>query len=229
MQTDVRVLAATNQDLEKLVAEGRFRKDLYYRLNVVTIRVPPLRERLDDVPELAHYFLFRFDRELGLDLRGFAPEALELLQNYPWPGNVRELQSVVKQAMLNASGHLIVAEFLPQHLLGTAPRPAPSPATAAGGDAEAEASSFNLAAFIESRLHSAAGRLHEEVIGAVERILLTRVLRHTQGHQNQASELLGISRGTFRHRMRTLGMTMGGTLMEDEPAARQDGEPGGYG
>ena len=90
----VRVLAATNQDLEQLVAEGRFRKDLYYRLKVVTIHVPPLRDRLDDVAELAHYFLFRFNRELGLDLRGFAPEALELLQSYPWPGNVRELQSV---------------------------------------------------------------------------------------------------------------------------------------
>ncbi len=229
VRTDVRVLAATNQDLVKLTAEGRFRKDLYYRLSAVSIRVPPLRERLEDVSELAHFFLFRFDRELNLDLRGYATEALEVLQSYSWPGNVRELQGVVKQAMLNASGHLIVVEFLPQHLLGTAPRSAPSPAAAAGGDAEADASSFNLAAFIESRLYSAAGRLHEEVIGAVERILLTRVLRHTQGHQNQASELLGISRGTFRHRMRTLGMTMGRTLMEDEPAARQDGEPGGDG
>src|SRR5207253_5941664 len=106
LQTQVRVLAATNQDLERLVEEGRFRKDLYYRLNVVTVRVPPLRDRLDDVAELAHYFLFRFDRELGLDLRAFAPETLELLQNYPWPGNVRELQSAIKQAMLNASGHI---------------------------------------------------------------------------------------------------------------------------
>src|SRR6185436_7763956 len=74
LQTQVRILAATNQDLEKLVEEGRFRKDLYYRLKVVTIQVPPLRDRLDDVAELAHYFLFRFDRELGLNLRAFAPE-----------------------------------------------------------------------------------------------------------------------------------------------------------
>src|SRR5262249_26679655 len=98
LQSRVRVLAATNHDLEQLVAEGRFRKDLYYRLKVVTIQVPPLRDRLDDVAELAHYFLFRFDRELGLDLRAFAPEALEVLQSYSWPGNVRELQSVIKQA-----------------------------------------------------------------------------------------------------------------------------------
>ena len=118
LQTHVRVLAATNQDLEKLVEEGRFRKDLYYRLKVVTIQVPPLRDRLDDVAELAHYFLFRFDRELGLDLRAFAPETLELLQNYSWPGNVRELQSAIKQAMLNASGHILLPEFLPDNLRG---------------------------------------------------------------------------------------------------------------
>ena len=111
-----RVLAATNHDLEKLVAEGKFRKDLYYRLKVVTIRVPPLRDRLDDVPELAHYFLFRYDRELSLDLRSFSPEALQLLQTYSWPGNVRELQSGIKQAMLNATGHILLPEHLPEEL-----------------------------------------------------------------------------------------------------------------
>src|SRR5213079_1451852 len=108
----------------KLVAVGRFRKDLYYRLNVVTVRVPPLRDRRGDVAELANYFLFRFDRELGMDLRGFAPEALERLQNHDWPGNVRELQGVVKQAMLNSSGHLILPEFLPQVLLSRPEVPA---------------------------------------------------------------------------------------------------------
>src|SRR4029077_1718442 len=98
-----------------------FSKDLYYRLNVVSIQTHPLREYREDIPELAHYFLFRYDRELNLDLRAFAPEALEFLQNYAWPGNVRELQGVIKQAMLNASGHLLVAEFLPENLLEVAP------------------------------------------------------------------------------------------------------------
>src|SRR5947208_2247657 len=97
VQTRVRILAATNQDLEQLVAAGRFRKDLYYRLNVVSIHVPALRERREDVPELANYFLQRFNRELGLDLRGLAPETLELLQRHDWPGNVRELEGVLKQ------------------------------------------------------------------------------------------------------------------------------------
>src|SRR5262249_54004812 len=108
VQTQVRVLAATNQNLEKLVEEGRFRKDLYYRLKAVTIQVPPLRDRLDDVAELAHYFLFRYDRELGLDLRVFSPATLELLQSCSWPGNVRELQGVIKEAMLKASGHILL-------------------------------------------------------------------------------------------------------------------------
>jgi two-component system nitrogen regulation response regulator GlnG len=218
VQSHARVLAATNQDLVQLAAKGRFRKDLYYRLSALSLRVPSLRERLEDVSELAHFFLFRYDRELTLDLRGFATEALEILQNYPWPGNVRELQGVVKQAMLHASGHLILAEFLPEHLQA-APREAPIPT-------EHESTSFDLAAFIESRLSSANGRLYGEVIGAVERILLAAALRHKQGHQIQASELLGISRGTLRHRMRTLGMTMGRTLVEDEPSASLPPEKG---
>src|SRR5262249_25780357 len=116
--TRVRILAATNQNLEKLVSEGRFRKDLYYRLKVITIYVPPLRERMEDVSELASHFLFQFDRELGVDIRMFAPEAMELMQAYHWPGNVRELQSTVKAAMLNAFGHVISPEFLPDSVRG---------------------------------------------------------------------------------------------------------------
>src|SRR5207247_1045400 len=101
-------------DLERLVEEGRFRRDLYYRLKVVTIAVPPLRDRREDVAELAHHFLFAYNRELGCDLRGIAPEALALLQQYDWPGNVRELQGVIKEAMLHAAGHLLLPEFLPE-------------------------------------------------------------------------------------------------------------------
>jgi two-component system nitrogen regulation response regulator GlnG len=200
----VRVLAATNQDLSRLVAEARFRKDLYYRLNVVTIRVPPLRHRPEDIPELANYFLFRYDRELGTDIRGFAPEALDRLLSYAWPGNVRELQGVVKQAMLNASGHLILPEFLPAELSGP-----PEPAETVTG-----AESLDLAALIESILPNATGDLYEKVIAAVERVLFTRVLRHTHGHQAQASELLGLNRSTLRHRLRTLGLAVDKALSE---------------
>src|SRR5262249_20262103 len=96
IQTDVRVLAATNRDLEAMVARGRFRRDLYSRLGVFTIRRPPLGERGDDLPLLVQHYLRRFDRELGKDVQAVAPEVLELLRRYPWPGNVRELQSVLK-------------------------------------------------------------------------------------------------------------------------------------
>jgi two-component system, NtrC family, nitrogen regulation response regulator GlnG len=212
LQADVRVLTATNQDLPRLVDEGRFRKDLYYRLNAVSLRVPPLRERLEDVAELAHFFLFRFNRELNLDLRGFAPETLELLQKYSWPGNVRELQGVVKQAMLNASGHLVFPEFLPELFLGAA-----SSAPAAVHTSNPEL--FDLSAFIDARLRNPVGPLYDEVMAAVERLLLTRVLRQTHGHQTQASEVLGITRATLRHKLRTLGMTVDKIVVEEGPPA----------
>jgi two-component system nitrogen regulation response regulator GlnG len=197
IQTRVRILAASNQDLQEQAAAGRFRKDLFYRLHEVTIRVPPLRERLEDVAELANYFLFRLDRELDLDLRGFAPEVLELFQSYSWPGNVRELQGVVKQAMLNASGHLILPEFLPEYLL----RPQAPFRVATGGT-----ESLELESLIDTLLARGDGRLHEQVIAAVERVLLPRVLRYTHGHQAQAADILGLNRSTLRHRLRTLGL-----------------------
>jgi two-component system nitrogen regulation response regulator GlnG len=223
IQTHVRVLAATNKDLEREVAEGRFRKDLYYRLKVVTVTVPPLRDRAQDVAELAHYFLFRYNRELGLDLRGFAPETLERLQAYPWPGNVRELQSVVKQMMLSASGHLLVPEFLPEELRAAGAGP---PAEAAGKDGAAapptgkgaapRPGDLDLAALIETCLQTAEGKVHEKVVEAVERVLLARALRHTHGHQARASELLGLNRATLRYKLRALGLAVDKVLV-DEP------------
>ena len=210
LQTQVRVLAATNHNLEKLVAENRFRKDLYYRLNVLTVHVPPLRARLDDVAELAHYFLFRFNRELGMDLRAFAPETLELLQNYSWPGNVRELQSVIKQAMFKATGHLLLPEFLPDAL-----HPGTKPASYVA-DASAQSKPVcDLSALIDSLLQQQEHNLYQKVIDAVERTLLSQVLQHTHGHQTQASELLGLNRTTLRHKLRTLGLTVDKTVTEE--------------
>ncbi len=201
LRTKVRILAATNKDLEREVAEGRFRKDLYYRLKVVTIRVPSLRERHGDVAELAHYFLFRFNRELNLDLRGLAPEALAALQAYSWPGNVRELMSVIKQAMLNAAGPILLAEFLPAELHAAAPAGA-----AAGSD---------LSALVESALTERPGEAHQVVIDAVERVLLARALQRTHGHQAKASELLGLNRTTLRTRLRGLGMSVDKVIIEE--------------
>lgn len=198
IEVKVRLLAATNQDLAKLVAAGTFRKDLYYRLNSVSIHVPPLRQRPDDVPELAHYFLFRLNRELNLDFRGFAPETIERFQRYGWPGNVRELQGVIQQAMLNASGHLILPEFLPQAF--DVPEPTEG--------AKSEGAPFDLLPFVERALAEQEGRVHEAVVAAVERILFAHVLRHTRGNQVRASEILGLNRATLRHRLRSLKLAV---------------------
>jgi two-component system nitrogen regulation response regulator GlnG len=207
VETQVRVLAATNQDLQKLVHEGRFRNDLYYRLNVVTLRVPPLRDRPDDVAELAHYFLFRFDRELRLDVRAFAPETLELLEKYPWPGNVRELQSVIKQAMLQASGHLLLPEFLPEAVFAAAPAvPPPEPG--------AENDTHDLPALVEGMLRSGERNVYDKVMAAVERLLFSRALAHTRGHQGQASDLLGLNRTTLRRKLRSLGLSIDRTVQD---------------
>jgi two-component system, NtrC family, nitrogen regulation response regulator GlnG len=213
LSTRVRILAATNKDLEAEVAAGRFRKDLYYRLKVVTITVPPLRQRLEDVAELAHYFLFRFNRELRLDLRGLAPEALEALASYSWPGNVRELQSAIKQAMLHTTGPFLLPEFLPAEVRTAAP--------AGAVPGQPEPGAFDLEGAIEAALKEAPGRVYQAVIDAVERILLARALKQTHGHQARASDLLGLNRTTLRTKLRTLGLAVDKVLIE-EPS-RGDG------
>src|SRR6202011_2216791 len=128
IRTDVRLIAATHRDLKAWSEEGKFRPDLYYRLGVFTIHLPPLRERGDDLPLLIRHFLRRFGRELGRDVREVAPEALQRLRTYPWPGNIRELQSVLKQALLRASGAVLLPAFLPE-LLGGSGEAAPAPPT----------------------------------------------------------------------------------------------------
>ncbi|HQU46814.1 MAG TPA: sigma-54 dependent transcriptional regulator, partial [Pirellulales bacterium] len=109
IQTDVRILAATNRDLEKMVDDGDFRADLYYRLNGYTIKLPPLSERGDDIVLLLEHFLARFCQSLNKDVQGISPDALELLLKYPWPGNVREMQSVIRQSLLQATGEVLMA------------------------------------------------------------------------------------------------------------------------
>ena len=198
VQTQVRVLAATNQDLERLIAEGRFRSDLYYRLKVVTIAVPPLRERDGDVAELAHHFLFLFNRELGMNVQGFDPEALAFLQQYRWPGNVRELQSVIKEAMLRNTGPIFLPEFLPASLRdgSKASEELPSP----------EWNGLDLTNVIEGLMKRGENDLYAKAMRAVEQVLFARVLQETRGHLGQASQRLGLNRSTLRYKLRDLGL-----------------------
>lgn len=200
ISTDVRILAATNQNLEKLIAEGRFRNDLYYRLQSVTLSVPPLRARSEDIPELAHHFLYAYGRELNRDVRGFSPEALDRLQEYSWPGNVRELQGAIKSAVLYSFGQTIRAEHLTRVLSKEADP----------GAEELLAPAFhsNLRERIESLMARHPGTVYATVIAEVERTLLTLALRQTRGHQGQASELLGLYRATLRSKIRELGLSV---------------------
>jgi two-component system nitrogen regulation response regulator GlnG len=205
LRTDVRLLAASNRDLEALVGQGRFRQDLYYRLSVYTIRLPPLRERGDDLDLLVQHYLRRYGRELGKEVKVITPEALDVLRRHPWPGNVRELQNVLGRALLDAAGPVLLPEFL-EPALGQRPVPAgPGPAA------------DDLARFIEDRLQAGSEDLYAEALRRLERLLLTRVLQHTGGNQLQAARLLGITRGSLRTKLRDLGITIARSVAGPEP------------
>ncbi|MBN9119400.1 MAG: sigma-54-dependent Fis family transcriptional regulator, partial [Planctomycetes bacterium] len=200
----VRVLAATNQNLEQLIAAGRFRSDLYYRLNVVAVHVPPLRERREDLPELAHYFLYRHARQAGRDVRGFAPEVLNLFQSYDWPGNVRQLQNTVRSALYKSAGGIVRLTDLPE--LG--PSQVPTPSAPAGAGALGAPAAFDLGPTVAAMLQDGQKGVYGRVIELVERELIARALQQTRGHQAQASDLLGISRATLRNKLRELGIAI---------------------
>ncbi len=206
IHADVRVLAATNADLAAAVAEGRFRQDLYYRLSVFTIHLPPLRERDGDIDLLVRHYLRRYGQEMGKDVQAVAPEALEVLRRYPWPGNVRELQSVLKQALLQAAGPVLLPDFLPPGL--GPPAPAAEPPPVGGG----------LEEFIDAQIQAGARDLYDRALERVERVLLTRVLRHTHGNQLQAARILGISRGSLRTKVRDLGIRIDRTVNAGDDA-----------
>jgi DNA-binding NtrC family response regulator len=205
VQTDVRLIAATHRELKTETPEGRFRPDLYYRLSVFTIHLPPLRERGDDLALLTRHYLKRFSREMGRDVNEISQEALEGLRGYNWPGNIRELQSVLKQALLQASGTVLLPAFLPE-LSGVS------------GESRGPARNENsgLEAFIRQHLRPDASHLYAEVHDYVDGLLLPRVLEYTGGKQHHAARLLGIARQTLRQKLRDLGLHVAHTVEADE-------------
>src|SRR5262249_22942851 len=195
IRTDVRLIAATHRDLKAWADEGKFRPDLYYRLGVFTIHLPPLRERDDDLLMLVEHYLRRFSRELGREVREAAPDALDRLRAYSWPGNIRELQSVLKQALLRSSGSVLLPAFLPQALR----TPASFAASSSGPECGVEEFLVRL------RLDPDARDLYDEAHRNLDRLLLPRVMEHASGSQHQAALLLGIARQTLRLKLRDLG------------------------
>jgi DNA-binding NtrC family response regulator len=208
IRTDVRVIAATNRDLKTMSDEGRFRPDLFYRLSVFTIPLPSLRDRGEDLPMLVQHYIRRFDRELGREIREIAPEALAMLSAYSWPGNIRELQSVLKQALLQASGAVLIPAFLPEQL---------THGRADGARSKREATSdAGFEAFIQQRLESGADDLYGAAHEKLDRTLLPLVMRFTDGNQHQAARLLGIARQTLRQKLRDLGLSNSHSAQAEE-------------
>ena len=197
-RTDVRIVAATNQDLGERIEEGRFREDLYYRLNVVPVRLPALRERPQDIPELCEHFL-GLAAEAGLPPRRLAADAIDKLARYPWPGNVRELENAVRRLVVMSSDEVIGASLVVEEL-----------ARSGGGSKTIGSGAPSLdqavGEFVAEALgrSEANGRIHAELMERVERPLLAAILAETRGNQIRASALLGLNRNTVRKRIREL-------------------------
>jgi DNA-binding NtrC family response regulator len=175
---DARVIAATNRELEAEVAAGRFRPDLYYRLRVVPLHIPPLRERASDVPDLARHFLAQFTKDLGKRVRSISPAALALMAEYAWPGNVRELRNVIERAVLLADGDTLTEDALPPEVR--------YPRRHNGGD----------------HIEIGPGGMD---INSLERTLLMEALKRAEGNRTSAGRLLGLSRHQIRNRLKKYG------------------------
>ncbi|MFN9752040.1 MAG: sigma 54-interacting transcriptional regulator, partial [Planctomycetota bacterium] len=205
IQTDVRLIAATNRDLERMVADGLFRSDLYYRLNGFSIELPPLRDRVEDLEPLIDHFRQLANQDLGKEVLRFSEQAIERLRHYHLPGNVRQLQSVVRQAVLQTTGPVVLPDFLPSLPTTRAPSaPAASRVRAVETD--------ELLELVETKVSEGETNLYDRVIDEAEKLLLTRVLRMTGGNQVEAAKILGLTRTTLRSKILKLGITISQTV-----------------
>ena len=217
IKTDVRIIAATNKDLWQAVQRKEFREDLFYRLNVVRVNLPPLRERSTDIPILVAYFINKFRLKLPTGPSQIADEALAAIQRATWPGNVRELENCIQRAMVLASGNTITLANLPEEIsrgyrpqgAASADRPAFSASPAAAEAAPAPGTESGKAALthaVETLFAFARSDKHFKLLPAAERELIVRALAETSGNQVQAAKLLGVTRATLRKRVDKFGI-----------------------
>lgn len=200
IKVDVRVIAATNKPLEQAVAARQFREDLFYRLNVVRIHIPPLRDRRDDIPLLVNYFLKKLARDQGREPKSIATAAVRALEKYHWPGNVRELENVIRRAHVIAKSEAILPGDLPTEVTGQGATSGPVPTTAADG-------STTDAATLARQLFQIAKRDPKlKIIPTVERELVIQALKEMDNNQVRAAKLLGITRATLRKRIEKFGI-----------------------
>ncbi len=199
ISVDVRILAATHRDLEAMIREGRFREDLFHRLNVVALVLPPLRERREDIPLLLQHFLRKYAADFGLEPPGISPEALAILQAEPWPGNIRELENVTRRLLLDARGLALSVDAVRQALSRRA------------ADATKPANSLRtLAADLLARAQR--GELSDpyaQILAEAEREIVTQAIMLAEGNQSKAARWLGLSRLTLREKLTQLGLHPG--------------------
>lgn len=194
--TNARIIAATNKDLEKLVNEKKFREDLYYRLNVFSITLPPLRDRKDDIPDLVEYFIFKYSHKYQKIITGVAPDAMESLTNYSWPGNVRELENAIAHAIVVSHGQIILKEHLPQNITGNKTKEDTSKIINVEDDGVVPLN---------------------DLIARVEKDMIIKALKSTNGNKSKAARLLGISRKSLFNKIRDYNINIDniGSLKED--------------
>ncbi len=193
IKVDVRVISATNKNLENCIANRSFREDLYYRLKVITITLPPLRVHTEDIPLLTNYFLSRHCQEMKKPLVTVPPETMEILMHYRWPGNVRELENLLKRALLLSKSNVITPDLLQKELSSSKP-------------VEQEFTSGNIHRWIPENVEDYEGRLFKHVIDQVEKELIIRALSKMHGNQVKTAKLLGISRAMLHERMEKFGI-----------------------
>jgi Nif-specific regulatory protein len=195
-KVDIRIIAATNAELEELIQQKRFRLDLYYRLNVIRLDIPPLRERKEDILLLAKYFIERYSKENDKDIHSITPEAIKLLESYDWPGNVRELENLIERAVvLNQTGYLDVKDF--PEVLEKISSLEKVPYLISSGDVE-------FSSIPEQSLDLYDGRVYETVIGEVEKKLILYALKKFKYTKTKAAKFLGINRNTLEKRIKEL-------------------------
>ncbi|MBI3534475.1 MAG: sigma-54-dependent Fis family transcriptional regulator [Deltaproteobacteria bacterium] len=199
IKVDVRIIAATNKNLETAIVQGSFREDLYYRLNVIQIKAPPLRHRKEDIPLLAEHFLKKYMEKFGTTITGFQPQVLDALMNYSWPGNVRELENFIERAFTLESGKKISLGSLPQSVLMQYEEAHKTPQTQ---KKDIEHRELHLPEVDFTK----GGIKLDKIIGEIERHYFQEALKYTKNRKNIAAQLLGLSFRNFRYRMAKIGL-----------------------
>jgi Nif-specific regulatory protein len=214
----VRIIAATNLDLQEEVAKGRFREDLYYRLNVVTIYLPPLRSRREDIPRLIDFFLDKFNAENAKKLGKISKEVLNILVRYPWPGNVRELENAMERAVVLSRGETLTEDLLPTAIKAFAQQ-----GRTAGASEGIDILTKRLAEQSIHEFELREGQIYDMVVRQVEKSLIEKALARCNGVKIKAADFLGINRNTLNKKFKELGLEAAEEAAEAEAASSQNG------